>query len=463
MFDYFQTMCENSKNLSNTTNFYIRQIYTGLTRSEALQPLQIEVLDELKSNIEDINITQQNAYERKLSNELKKPKERQKNVKRNLFSLPDSESPFIGYNLLDALFKSVNQPDYRAMPTQASQGIMRIVYDNWKSFFASIKDWKANSSKYLGKPKIPGYIRASTKETRFTNQDCVIKNGRYLKFPKTKNHLNIGKLGRTNKRLKEVRVIPKYGQFVVEIIFEKEICKPMFTKTPKRLLTIDLGIDNLATITTNTGTAPVLLKGGNVKSINQYYNKKRAYYYGILRQGKQTNEGEFTSRRLINLDAVRHRKLKDIFHKSSAFIVKLAILENVDTIIIGQNKGWKQKINIGKKNNQSFVQIPFGLLINMITYKAMESGINVIIAEESYTSQASFIDKDEIPVYGEVKKPTFSGKRIARGLYRTKYKLTLNADVNGSANIMRKFMNKKGLSFHIEDVETTNPCSYIIA
>src|SRR5699024_2767506 len=144
-----------------------------------------------------------------------------------------------------------------------------------------------------------------------------------------------------------------------------------------RYMSIDLGIDNLATIITNTGHQPVLLKGKHIKSINQQYNKLKAYYYGILRKGKGPKEGDFFSNRLTRLYQKRQRKMKDLFHKASRNIVDIAIKEDVATIVVGLNKQWKQEADIGKRNNQSFTSIPHSLLINMITYKAAEHGIKV--------------------------------------------------------------------------------------
>lgn len=462
MFRYFQEMCENSKNLYNATNFYIRQVYTGLTATKSLQPMQKEVLDVIEENIKPINSKQVAAYEKRLANEQKKPKEKQKTIACNLFEMPDAENPYVGYYFLDALFKQIKQPDYRSLPAQNSQNIMRNVFDNWKSFFASLKDYRENPSKYLGKPKIPNYLKTDRRMASFSNQDCVIKDKRFLKFPTTKERLTIGKLGYTNDKLKTVRVIPKHNQYVVEIIFETTVIEQL-SEAPNRVMSIDLGIDNLATITTNTGKAPVLLKGNSIKSVNQYYNKTRAYHYGILRQGKNKNEGKFSSNRLINLDNMRYRKLKDLFHKASFFVQILAETEAIDTIIIGQNKGWKQNAKMGKKNNQSFVAIPFNLFIDMIRYKAEQIGINVMVSEESYTSRASFLDEDDIPVYGEGIVPVFSGKRVLRGLYRTKENKNVNADVNGSANIMKKYLTKKRISLHINDVSVDHPFSYKIA
>jgi putative transposase len=464
MYGYFQTMTQNAKNMYNTTNFYIRQVYTGLTQEKQLQPLQKEVLDTIDKNFNQMNEVQLIAYQKNIEKQKAKPKEKRKEVKCNLFEKPSKENPYVDYNFLDSLFKITVQNDYRSLPAQSSQGVMKMVFQNWQSFYASLKDYKVNPSKYKGKPRIPKYSRSMEKDVVFTNQDCVIKDDKFLKFPKTKERLNIGKLGFSEGKLKQVRVVPKYSEYVVELVMdvptEQKECLDN-----GRYMSIDLGIDNLATIVTNTGRSPVLVKGKNVKSINQYYNKKKAYFLGILRQGKQTNEGPFTSERLERLHQKRHRKMKDIFHKASSEVMKIALEENINTIIIGQNKEWKQNSNIGKRNNQSFVSIPHSLFIKMITYKAEEYGIEVIVTEESYTSKASFVDGDDIPTYGEsVGKKQFSGKRIRRGLYRSGRDCLINADVNGAANILKKafFRLTKETDFTMETVHVWNPQTKII-
>ncbi|WP_082797541.1 RNA-guided endonuclease InsQ/TnpB family protein [Neobacillus drentensis] len=464
MYGYFQNMTQNAKNMFNTTNFYIRQVYTGLTSNKALQPLQIEVLDTITNNIDKMNDSQLLAYHKRVEKQKSKPKDKQKEIKCHLFEVPFKESPYVDYNFLDSLFKKIAQNDYRSLPTQSSQGIMQTVFQNWKSFYASLKDYKQNPTKYKAKPKIPKYSRAKEKEVLFTNQDCVIKNNKFLKFPKTKQQLNIGKLGLSNGKLKQVRVIPKYNQYVVELVMDVP-SEPIEKEDNGRYMSIDLGNDNLATIVTNTGRKPTLIKGKSVKSINQYYNKMKAYFLGIIRHGKQTNEGPFTTKRLEHLHQNRFLKIKDVFHKASNIVVKLALEENIHTIIIGQNKGWKQEVNIGKRNNQTFVHIPHRLFIEMVKYKAEQQGIQVYVSEESYTSKASFLDGDEIPTYGENnEKKIFSGRRIKRGLYRSKHGLLINADVNGAANIMKKAVCrlKKDSFFNIETINLWNPQSIII-
>lgn len=442
MYGYFQKMCRNAKNMHNTTNFYIRQVITGLTQEKELQPLQQEVLDTIQLHLPKINDNQLLAYQKRVEKEKLKPIDEQKEIICHLFDKPSKEKPYVDYNFLDALFKSMIQNDYRSLPTQSSQGIMRTVFQNWKSFYASLREYKINPSKFKGRPRIPRYSRAKEKEVSFSNQDCVIKDKKFLKFPKTKERLNIGKLGYTEGKLKQIRVLPKYGKYIVELVFEIP-SKQETKESNQRYMSIDLGNDNLATIVTNTGRRPVLVKGNNIKSVNQQYNKLKAHYTGILRNGKNPKEGPFTSKRLEKINNKRFNQIKNLFHKASHHIEKIALEENIDTIIIGQNKDWKQNSNMGKKNNQSFVSIPHSLLIQMITYKAERHGIKVMVIEESYTSKASFLDNDDIPVYGKNdSKKSFSGKRIKRGLYRSKDQTNINADVNGAANIMRKVFEK---------------------
>jgi putative transposase len=441
LFPYFEELCFKSKNLYNTTNFYIRQVYTGV-KSDNLQPLQREVLDAIDNNIGKMNDTQFLAF---LSREEKLPRKRPngKPPKENTFNpffVPTAMHTFISYNFLDSLFKCIEQPDYLSLPTQGSQAVMKTVLQNWQSFFQALREYGANPEKFLGKPKIPGYCRTGRKEIALSNQDCVIRDAKYLKLPCTKEKLNIGKLGASGM-LKQIRVIPRYGRYVVELVMEVDTPIVHLPEQPlmNRCMSLDLGVDNLATIVTNTGSKPTLVKGGHIKSINQFFNKERARLMSLLRMGKDPNEGQFTSHRIEALSLKRFLKIKDLFHKASYHIVQLAVQEHIDTIIIGQNTGWKQNINIGKRNNQTFCYIPFNMLFGMIQYKAERYGIKVIINEESYTSKASFLDDDEIPTYGEDNAGVhFSGKRIHRGLYRSANKTLINADVNGAANIMRK-------------------------
>lgn len=453
LFPYFQHACQQAKNLHNTTNFFIRQVYTAMQQTGELQLLQKEVLDLLYENIEQINNVQLAAYQKRLAREQAKPVQEQKAIKPNLYVLPTKEASMLSYGFLDALFKGIKQENYRSLPTQSSQQVMKEVFKNWKSFFASIKAYKKNPALFTGRPSIPKYCRSSQKKVTFTNQDCVIKEGKYLKLPLSNHRLNIGKLGATHQKLMEVRVIPAYGRYVVELVCSSETAEVRMTA--KHVMGIDLGVNNLATIVTNSGKKPQLIKGKVVKSINQFYNKQKAHYVSILRQGKDQKEGPYTSKRLERLHRKRFLKIKDFFHKASHQIVKMALEENVGTIVIGQNKQWKSASTMGKRNNQSFSHIPHALLIQMISYKAKRKGINVIAREESYTSKASFLDRDDIPTYGERNQASlFSGVRMKRGLYRSKDGTLLNADVNGAYNILRKEVPTAFMTNGIEGLDS---------
>lgn len=440
MYTYFNTMNHNANNLYNTTNFYIRQIHTTLTQDKPLQSLQIEVMQTIDRALDRMNTTQLATYQKKKQKELSKPTEERTEIKANLFTRPTKETPFVSYNFLDCLFKVIKQKDYTSLPGQVNQQVMKFCFQDWKSFFASLKEYKKHPEKFKGRPRIPGYqTKGGVKEATFSNQICKIKDGKYLRFPLTKLQLNIGKLGLSEGKFQQVRIIPSYNEVIVELIFlvgeEKEV-----KAKKENSLAIDLGLDNLVTAVTNTGIAPVIFKGGRVKAINQLYNKLHAYYFAVLRNGKRPTEGNFQSRKLSSLSKNRHTQLKDFFHKVSYQLVQLAINENIDTIVIGKNDNWKQDVRLGKKNNQNFVSIPYSLLIQMITYKACAEGIAVIVNEESYTSKASFLDEDVIPTFvaGDEKTYSFSGKRVQRGLYVAKDGKKINADVNGAANILRK-------------------------
>ncbi len=203
-------------------------------------------------------------------------------------------------------------------------------------------------------------------------------------------------------------------------------------------MSIDLGINNLCTIGTNCKNIEnIIINGKPVKSINQFYNKKYAEYTSI--QSKSKCKTAYTNK-LRTLRIKRENKLNDYLHKASRYIVNHLVSNNINTLIIGYNKEWKQETNIGKVNNQKFIQIPYLKLVNQLQYKCKLEGINVIIQEESYTSKSSFMDNDFIPTFKSVTELNykFSGQRIKRGLYKSSNGTLINADLNGSLNILRK-------------------------
>ncbi len=227
--------------------------------------------------------------------------------------------------------------------------------------------------------------------------------------------------------LQQVRIIPGNVTYTIEIVYKKGIDIES-NVNPEKYLGIDLGINNItAMVSTDTSLKPLIINGRPLKSMNQFYNKEKARLISFV-----GNKG--TSNRIEKLAHKRNQKVNDFKHKTSRLIVDYAKEHQIGAIIIGKNDGCKQEINIGKRNNQSFVQIPFNKLIEQIEYKAEEVGIAVIQQEESYTSKCSFFDLEPVQ-----KHDSYVGKRISRGLFRTGTKKKVNADINGSANINTEF------------------------
>lgn len=453
LFEYFNQMTYSAVNLTNISNYYIRQIFTGMKKMPCDRfENEAEALEFINGNIDPLN---EKRYKKYLKKKLKG------SVKGEYFEFEKlKEGSFLNYELLEGIFKITDQVDYRKLPGQVNQQVMKLVFKNWKSFFASIKDYKINPEKYKGKPNIPKYKRKKSQMTlTLTNQVCKLKDGKYLRFPKTKELLNIGKYMSHVGDLKEVRIIPKKGIIVLEVVFsiEGETAK----RNSDNYASIDLGVNNLVTMINNMGRNPLIIKGKAVKSMNQFYNKERAKYYSILRKVKGPEEGPFTSKRLKRLDMKRHLKIKDYFHKVSYHIVKYCVQLDIGNIVIGKNPDFKEDVQMRKADKQNFKHLPFSTLIQMITYKAQAQGITVIIQEESYSSKASFIDNDEIPIYGEEdedKVHVFSGKRITRGRYKSKNGLIVNADVNAAFNILKKAAPEALLEIRSRGVEAIRAC-----
>ena len=308
-----------------------------------------------------------------------------------------------------------------------------MVQNNFKSFFKANAEFYKNPSKFKSKPKLPNYLDITNGRfiTSYTNQAIskkVFKASNKILLSKTNIEFNT-KITNFNQ-IDCVRIVPRTGYYVIEVVYT--IPDTNNLNDNNRYIGIDLGVNNLATITSNIkDIKPIIINGKPLKSINQYYNKQLAYYKSKLKETK-------TSKRINKLHLKRKNKVDNYLHKASKYIVSNCKLNNINTVIIGKNDNWKQDVNIGKINNQNFINIPHSRFIDMIKYKCEIEGINIIINEESYTSKASFLDLDDIPKYGDKNIPEFSGKRIKRGLYQSKEGRLLNADVNGSYNILRK-------------------------
>ena len=263
----------------------------------------------------------------------------------------------------------------------------------------------------------------------FTNQQVFFKNNKFI-LPR-KINLEVKTRLKDDTKLRGARIMPMGIGYRLEIIYE--VNAPKQPKKSKRIAGIDLGVNNLATIGTNIRTIePIVVKGGAVKSCNQYYNKERAHIQSIYDHQKIKNG--MASKKLC---LKRSFKLKDFFHKTSRAIIDWCIENKIDTIVVGRNKGWKQEVNMGKKSNQNFVFLPFDMLRKQLAYKAEDAGIKVIEVEESHTSKCSFLDLETVEHHDQ-----YAGKRIKRGLFRASDGRLINADLNGAYNIIRKAFPK---------------------
>lgn len=336
------------------------------------------------------------------------------------------------YALDPLLRQDRDYPDYRNMPVaQSAQQTLHLLERNWRSFFRSIKDWSKNKDKYSGKPRLPKYKAKDGKMVFILTNQQLRQKDDSLHFPKSFNGFTMKprcvRLDNFEK-INQIRIVPRNQIFCVEIVYSISIDDNTLPDNG-RYMSIDLGLDNLATIATNTGLNPIIVNGKGLKSNNQYYNKQQAYYQSIAK----SMNNKFCTNRLYRLTQKRNFKIEDSLHKISKFIVTSALDNEIHTIVIGNNKNWKQSISLGKRTNQSFVSIPHKKLIDKIIYKARNVGINVIITEESYTSGTSFLD-EELPQKEFYDKT----RRMHRGLFISNQGIRINADVNAAYQIMKK-------------------------
>jgi len=341
---------------------------------------------------------------------------------------------YLNYNQINRILVDEKQFDMYQLPLKVSNQTLMVLDKNWKSFFASIRDYKKNPSKYKGRPKLPSYL--DKVDGRFIT---IYEKGAISKLFLKKGILSLSKtniqLTTRKENILMVRIVPRLSHYVIEIVYQiPDVSK---LENNNRYLSLDLGVNNLATITSNAKEIkPMIINGKPLKSMNQFYNKKFAEYKSILEKRNKKKHSNRT-RKLTNK---RNRKVDDYLHKASKLVIDIAKEKQTNTVIIGKNDGWKQFTDMSKSSNQNFVNIPHSRFIDMIVYKCEKAGINIILQEESYTSKASFLNLDNIPAYGKVnEEPSFSGYRKCRGLYKLKGEnKVINADVNGSYNILRK-------------------------
>jgi putative transposase len=347
-----------------------------------------------------------------------------------------SKEKFPSYPELDKLLRVEAEEDYRSLgSSSAAQQLIRTVTATWKGYLAACKEYKKNPSRFQGKPRIPQYLDKNNGRftVQFTYNAAKVKDG-YLQLPKTYQGFTVKS---KVKDLQVVRIVPKAKHIVLEIIYAVPVVP--YKEDNGKYMSIDLGVNNLATVVTNTDMTPVIINGKAAKSVNQYYNKQRSHYQSVAKRMNNTH----TTNRITRLNNKRNNIMDSMMHQASRKIVNMAVAEDISVIVIGQNKGWKQNISYkrtkgikvkSRKNarriatasripkklikqetqrfNQNFTSIPYHKLIERITYKAKAEGIKVVVTEESYTSGTSFLD-NEMPTKENYK----ADRRIHRGLF----------------------------------------------
>ena len=330
------------------------------------------------------------------------------------------------------IFTKTKNPDYYALQSHLAGEVLKQVGRQFIGFYNNKSTKKKRIPKYKDKN---GYNVVTFPKITISKQIEFDENKQLYTYTLCKRNYNL-KIQSTKSNLKMVKFVYDEENDLIKCFKTYEIEQPKLKKDNSRYFSIDPGLNNIVSIYNNIGIRPLLYNGRPIKSINQYYNKINAKLRSELPDNIKS------SKRLKQLSFKRNNKIDYEMHKISTHIINEAVKNNISKIFIGHNIGWKNEINLGGRNNQNFVNVPHTKLFNQLLYKRLLNGIEVIFTEESYTSKASFFDKDELPIYGESDNHKFSGRRIKRGLYKDSKGNIWNADLNGAANIMRKCSDK---------------------
>lgn len=352
---------------------------------------------------------------------------------------------YISYR--DMNYNLKHTPEYRDTMSQPANCVLRILDKNWKSFLQSSNDHRKYPEKYNGKPRIPGYLK---KDGRYLwmipNNACWLNDDGTIRFGIKRLQGHAWKT-HASGRIIQVRFVPRGTCYVMEVVYEVEV-PDIHTQKAERIASIDLGVDNLVTMTNNIGERPIVINGRGVKSINQYYNKQLAKTKSELR--KVNDRG--WSKRLESISFKRHQRIKNYMHHTSRFVVDWCLKYGIDTLVIGINRGWKQNSEMNKRSNQQFISIPHDMLLNQLRYKCQDAGIQLVESGEACTSGTSFLD-GEYPCKENYDKR----RRITRGLFKSAAGQLINADVNGSLQIMIKafpnaFFERYGIEAYLTPI-----------
>lgn len=329
---------------------------------------------------------------------------------------------YLNYHEMNRRMKTTEP--YQALPCKVSQQVLMLLDKNWKSFFAARDGYRKNPSAFTGKPGLSTYLDKT--KGRFALVYTIQALSRPALAQQVIKPSGLAIEVQTKQtRIAQVRIVPQSGFYVVEIVYERDVVPAAVD--PELVAGIDMGLNNLAAIASNKpGFVPVLVNGRPLKHINQFYNKRKAHL-----QGKIGTTG--TTALMERITTRRTRQITHYLHTQSHRIIELLVEEGIGTLVIGKNDGWKQAINLGHRTNQNVVQVPHARFIEMLTYKAQLVGIKVVVINESHTSKCSFFDNEPVEHH-----ETYAGRRIKRGLFRTRDGRLINADVNGAYNIIRK-------------------------
>ena len=340
-----------------------------------------------------------------------------------------------------AVYHLVKSSDaYQALPRKVSNQVLIQLDTAWSAFFEAMEAYQEHPEQFTGLPQLPKYKHKTSGRNLL-----VFELGAIWKAHLTHREIAVSQLGwlaetkQNRKQIKQVRIVPKADHYVVEVVYQVEAQPAQVDKD--LFVALDPGVSVLAALTSNKpGFSPRLVPGGPLKAMNQLYNKQREH---VQKQRAKGKEQRLTSRRLDRITTKRNRRVMHYLHTASRRIIDLLVEEGIGTLVIGKNPFWKQEVELGRKHNQQFVQIPHAKFIELLTYKAELVGITLLLTEESYTSRASFLDRDVLPTYDptqgpeQEEKPRFSGRRDGRW-YRVKGRAPVHSDINGSYNIGRK-------------------------
>ena len=456
MYAYCRQVCRSFKNMYNVTNFYIRQLLTGFKKDDpARTPNERDAVRDVTQMLEQRN--------REPNRKTGKPKKQ--------LPVPSAENPYLGYEQLNGFFVMQKNPDYYAMQANISQCAIKKCVTAWQSYYAASGVYKKKPDKFKREPRYPKYCRNEQMTVWLTNNCFSVKNGVLWlagvddtdaggteKKKRIRGSFWLGSY-KSGCQIEKAEIQPYYGGYLLLVTYktdEEDMPDsgagsgfiPDKDGDIGNVMGIDLGIQNAAAIADNTGERPVVMKGGFLKSRNQYYNKYHAVIKSRLDKEKDEGRRRNLQKKLDVLGRNRETFLRDCYYKMAHRICRLAESRGVSRIAVGHTKWWKQDADMGRKNNQAFVSLPLQKFVRILETVSRKYGIKVYEQEESYTSKADFLCRDEIPVYKKEgsSQPVFSGKRERRGLYASGCGKEVNADVNAAFNIARKCFGDKAFA-----------------